>query len=334
LLQVENLAFVADPTQATGVRAAIEVSVDGRTWQQVATLNDSEPTDHHYTVRMTQEGHVEIGFGDGQRGRRLPTGSNNVRAVYRVGSGSKGNLAALGLTKPIKPNPLVDSVLQPLAASGGGDMESVDSLRENAPSSLLTLDRAVSLRDFTHLAGRHSSVWQARAFAMPTGFARHESVEVVVVPAGGGDLTTALKNELENYLEAAATPGVEVQVTRFEAIVLDLDIKVQVVTSSFDPDTVIEDVRTALVQAFALRRAELGRPLHRSAIYQVVEAVQGVENSACTIANSTVQGATRPRRVARGAELDIRAIFPGERQIIYIDPAQSKITIGYEEFTL
>jgi hypothetical protein len=156
----------------------------------------------------------------------------------------------------------------------------------------------------------------------------------VVVPAGGGDLTASLKNDLETYLEAAAVPGVEVQVTRFDAIVLDLDIKVQVVTSAFDPDAVLADVRAALAQAFALRKAALGRPLHRAAIYQVVEAVKGVENSTCMIKDSTVQGASKPRRVARGSDLDIRAIFATERQIIHIDPRQSSITMAYEEFTL
>jgi Baseplate J-like protein len=333
-LKVEGLAFVADATQAAGVRAAIEVAVGDRIWQQVATLNDSGPTDHHYEVRMTQEGYVEIRFGDGQHGRRLPTGASNVRAVYRAGSGSAGNLPAESLGKSVKPHPLIASVRQPLPASGGGDMESADSLRQNAPASLLALGRAVSLRDFTHLAGRHSSVWHARAFALPTGLARHETVEVVIVPAGGGDLTESLRTDLATYLEAIALPGVEVVVTQFVPIVLDLDVTVRVQTSAFDPEVVIRDVRAALEQAFALQRSAFARPLYRAALFEVVEAVTGVENSVCTIRETTVQNGAAPRRIARGPSQDIRLLVPADNQIIFIDPALSQIDVTYQEFTL
>ncbi|MEK7738003.1 MAG: hypothetical protein AAB319_09650, partial [Pseudomonadota bacterium] len=93
-LEVADLSFVADAGMSAGVRADITLAVAGETWTQVASLKDSGPTDAHYQVRIDQDGHADIQFGDGRNGRRLPTGGNNVRVSFRQGSGAAGNLDA------------------------------------------------------------------------------------------------------------------------------------------------------------------------------------------------------------------------------------------------
>jgi len=333
MLEVDDIAFTADATRASGVRAALEVDVAGRTWTQVDTLARSTPTDPHYTVRMTQNGHVEVGFGDGVHGRRLPSGPGNVRASLRVGTGAAGNLDPGQLQQIARPNPRVAAVTQPLPTSGGGDRETVESLRTNAPASLLTLERAVSLRDFTHLAGRSSGVWQARAFAKPTGFGRRESVEVVIIPAGGS-WQPALKASLESYLAAHTLPGVVVTVSPFAPVHLVLDVTVRVVSSAFDPEAVLVEVRAALISALALERARLGAPIHRAAIFKIVESVAGVENATCMITevkDSEVPGLFVHQVV--GADGTIRAVFPKPTQAIFLATG-TDVSLGYQEFTL
>ena len=333
MLEVDDIAFIADATRASGVRAALDVHVAGRTWTQVDTLAGSTPTDPHYTVRMTQDGHVEVGFGDGVHGRRLPSGPGNVRASLRVGTGAAGNLDPGQLQQIARPNPRVAAVTQPLPTSGGGDRETVDSLRTNAPASLLTLERAVSLRDFTHLAGRSSSVWQARAFAKPTGFGRSESVEVVIIPAGGS-WQPALKASLESYLAAHTLPGVVVTVSPFAPVHLVLDVTVRVVSSAFDPEAVLIEVRAALTSALALERARLGAPIHRAAIFKIVESVAGVENATCMI--TEVKDSEVPGLLVRqvvGPDGTIRAVFPKPTQAIFL-AAGTDVSLGYQEFTL
>ena len=54
-----NVSFIADATQPSGVKAAIEVKVAGRAWEQAAGFQNSLPTDPHYTVRMTEDGQSE-----------------------------------------------------------------------------------------------------------------------------------------------------------------------------------------------------------------------------------------------------------------------------------
>ena len=62
-------------------------------------------------------------FGDGVRGARLPTGSNNVRATYRKGLGAAGNVARRH-ADAADDRPLgLKGVSNPLAAEGGTDPE-------------------------------------------------------------------------------------------------------------------------------------------------------------------------------------------------------------------
>jgi predicted phage baseplate assembly protein len=281
-LDVEGVAFIADATKSSGVAVAMEVEVAGQIWEQVSTLKDSAPGDHHYAIRMTEEGYVKILFGDGEYGRRLPSGKNNIRVRYRVGSGLAGNVPVGGLEKPVNPHPLIDAVRQPLHAAGGGDMEDVASLRENAPSTLLALERAVSLSDFSHLAAAQSSVWQAKAYSQILHGGRTEIVKVVIVLADG--VTSQDINEtIGSFLQSHALPGVQVQPEDFEPLRFGVKAIVRVKPDEFIAEDVVKEVISALSDHFTLKNRKLGEHLYLSEVYKVVEGVKGVENSICEI---------------------------------------------------
>ena len=334
-LDTNNVSFVGGSEFPAGVRAAVVVRVGERTWQQVPSLNDSAPEAPDYVVRMNEDGTLEFQFGDGRRGRRLPSGENNVRITARVGTGLAGNLEPYSLTKPVKPHYLLDAVVQPVATRGGNDMEGVESMRENAPAAVLTLGRAVSLADYTHLAASNSSVWQARAFRVPPGMGRSEHVKVAVVPAGGGELGT-LKPSLEQYLSRHAPPGVKVSVVAFDSLLLDAEVELGVRTDQYDPDMVRRGVREALLGAFALRVSPLGQPLFRSRVFQVIESVEGVANAQCRINPDGFRNAAgeerRPHPV-RGSDGHIKRVSPAPDQVIYADRELSNLTITARDFT-
>ena len=282
VLAQQAVSFVPDPKQPRGVRADIDVVVDGRIWEQVGTLRDVGPADSVYAVKITEDGTLELEFGDGQTGRRLPTGSNNVRVRARVGVGLAGNLPAGTLTKITRPHPLVSAVQQPLPAVGGNDRETADSLRKTAPTTLLTLERCVSPADFASLAAAHASIWQARAFVRPSLGTRAHRVEVVVVPADGAELGE-LAQTLATFLQSHALPNVEVTVTRFVPLPVTLAVTVEIDLAAFDPAVVLRDVRAALYDALSLRRRQLGQPVFLGDIYAVVENVTGVSTSRCVL---------------------------------------------------
>lgn len=317
LLAVDNVSFIQDATMPSGVRADIALIVDKRTWTQVATLHNSEPTDSHYTVRLTEDGHLLIQTGDGKRGRRLPTGTNNVTVRYRVGNGLGGNIKTGSISKPVKPLHLIDSVRQALAATGGNGLEGIESLRDSAPATVLTLERAVSLRDYASLAGAQSSVWQAAAFVRQLRRRGRSRVEVVVVPAGGGELGD-LQEALTTTLQAHALPTVDVEVTRYNPVHFHVDVTVRVKFAVYEPEDVVAAVRSALLNAFTLRRRRLGQDLYVSEVFRVVEAVVGVENSICIV----------------NGDSSIQRVPASDRSIVFIDPDQSVVQVEAEEYKL
>lgn len=330
-LEVSDLSFVADPTMTAGVRADLDVIVAGETWTQVANLKDSESSDAHYQVRVDEDGHATIQFGDGRHGRRLPSGGSNVRVAFRQGSGSVGNLDPGSLVKLSRPHALIESLVQAIPSSGGADRETNSDLRENAPATLLALDRAVSLEDYTQLARGHASVWQARAFRRQPGLGQRERLEVVVMAAGGGVLSESLKAELRDFLAARGQPGVVITVGDFERVTFRLSVTIRVRTEAFDRLEVIDAVRTALESGFTEKVRQLGQPLYRGEIYEVVDRVTGVENSDCTIALVPPAAGVSPVRAALidGSVLVAR---PGDRQCLVLATGGAAIVV--EEYTL
>jgi predicted phage baseplate assembly protein len=225
---------------------------------------------------------VRILFGDGEYGRRLLSGKNNIRVRYRVGTGIAGNVPVGGLEKPVNPHPLIEAVRQPLLAAGGGDMESVASLRENAPSTMLALERAVSLSDFSHLAAAQRSVWQAKAYSQILHGGRTESVKVVIVPAGGVH-SPEINDALCSFLQKHVLPGVQVTVDDCVKKRFDLSIIVRIKTDEFIGEEVEKAVASAVADHFTLKNRKLGEHLYLSEVYKIVEGVQGVENSVCVL---------------------------------------------------
>ena len=78
------------------VNSALEIYVDdGTLWTRMERLSDFGPNDKVYVVVEDSEGQSSIRFGDGEHGARLPSGSSNVVATYRLGSDADGDNSAL-----------------------------------------------------------------------------------------------------------------------------------------------------------------------------------------------------------------------------------------------
>lgn len=335
-LKVDDLSHVPDPAFMQGVRADLEVWVGGRRWQQVDSLDSSGPEEHQYAVTQLESGNVTLCFGDGSHGRRLPTGNNNVRARYRRGAGLAGNIAPGALVKPLSPHPWIDAILQPMAASGGNDREDISTLRDNAPASTLTLGRALSLVDFQHLAISQAGVWQARAFRPAPDGRPGETVRVVVLPAGGGELGT-LEGDLQTFLQHRAEPQVQVDIAPWQPLIFSVDVSLAVDSRAFQPELVVDAVRNTLLETFSLRRRTLGAPLFRSHIMASVESVEGVSHCSLVISSQLVDGAGNAAiaaRVVRAADASIRRISARPEQLLHLDAALSHITINSHEWSL
>jgi predicted phage baseplate assembly protein len=215
-------------------------------------------------------------FGNGREGARLPTGIENVRAVYRSGIGKGGNVKAdqisLLSTRPLG----AKEVVNPLPASGGADRETRDQARRNAPLAVMALDRLVSVQDYQDFTRVFAGIGKSRAAELSDG--RRQIVHLTV--AGADDIPIEYHSDLYRNLTAAlrrfGDPSQPFRIDRRELLLLVLSAKVRI-----DPDHVWEAVepriRAALLDAFGFDRRELGDDAPLSVAISVMHAIPGVE---------------------------------------------------------
>ena len=183
--QQKPLTYVQAPTPSGG-ESTLEVRVNGVKWHGVPSLYNEVPAARVYTTLNQADGRSEVLFGDGIEGSLLPTGQSNIQASYRSGSGSAGNVGAGALTSLIDRPLGVSSVTNPEAAAGGQDPEQVSDIRVNAPRTVLTLGRAVSITDYENFARSFAGIAKAHALWIQDGPGR--GVFLTVAGAGGAAL--------------------------------------------------------------------------------------------------------------------------------------------------
>ena len=185
---------------ASGVQNTLELRVNGLLWTEQPSLYGAGPDAHVYTTRIDNEARMQLLFGDGRQGARLPTGQMNVQARYRSGIGPDGEVAARTLTM-LRAMPLgLRGVSNPLPASGAQGPEQLADARRNAPLTLLAFERVVSLPDFQDFARAFPGIGKARAdLAWVAGSTR---VLLSVLGATGGAPGAQV---LDNLRQAIAT---------------------------------------------------------------------------------------------------------------------------------
>lgn len=143
-LAAESPEDVAPETDAGGSLRSFWVR-----WSRVDDLLSAAGDERVYALDPV-EGAVT--FGDGEHGRVPPTGRDSVRATYRTGGGTVGNVAAGAVDELKSALPLVEAVTNPVAGDGGTDQESTAAVLERAPRKLRDRNRAVCVPDVERLA--------------------------------------------------------------------------------------------------------------------------------------------------------------------------------------
>lgn len=290
---LERQRPAADDIEDLGADAVTEVE-DAETdacwvrWRRVESFFESGPRSRHYMLDY-QTG--VISFGDGAKGMIPSEGQNNVRASsYRIGGGAAGNVNAGTLTSLTRAIAYIETVNNPLAATGGADRESVAEAKERAPYTIKSRDRAVTAEDFEMLALRASTTL-ARAKCVPDRGHRG-AVTLVVVPkaeTGNEDMIKRLipSNEVlryvKRYLDDRRLVGTILNVTkpRYDDFSLKVTLLRRTVGTSDRLRRDIDDkLRRYLHPLLGGRDGkgwEFGRPVLKTELIHVVEEIPGVE---------------------------------------------------------
>jgi hypothetical protein len=305
-LKQTPLTYVASAASPSGVRSTLRVWADEVEWHEVPWLYGRGPRERVFITRQDGEGKTWIQFGDGLTGSRLPTGQRNVRAEYRRGIGSAGIVKAgqidLLLTRPAG----LKEVTNPLPAADGKDPEVLADARRNAPLTVLTLDRVVSLRDFEDFARAFAGIYKARA----TWSWFHHTRGVFLTVAGfeGGAVSVAGRRKLKDALAAWGDPFVPVAVESHAAATFRAGLRVKV-DRDREAALVLRAVNEALRRAFSFEERDLGQPVTLAELTATAQRVPGVVavQVAALYRSGTAPAALLPER------LPCRAPLPGER---------------------
>ena len=273
-LKREPLTWRAAATES-GVEAELTLRVGDIAWRRRDSLYGSGPTDHHYSLETDAQGRSVVVFGDGQRGARLPSGANNVRASARQGLGSAGNVRAGSLSQ-LASRPLgLKGVSNPLPASGGTDAEPTEQARRSLPLVTRTLGRVVSVQDHEDFALAFAGIGKAsaRVLNLPAG----RTVVVSVASSDGSPLLPGnpVWAHLLAALQAGGDPHVPLLLLDHAPRRFRLGLKFR-----RDPawafDTVAAAIDSALRQHYAFAQRGLGQPVHSSELIATLHGVPGV----------------------------------------------------------
>lgn len=269
------LTYVPSSSAPGGAATTLSVRVNGVRWKEVRSLYGRGPRDRVYVVRITDDGKATIVFGDGVAGARVPTGVENVTGDYRVGSGLKGQVGAGRLTL-LAGAPLgVRSVTNPFPASGADEPERFERARQNAPHTVLTFDRIVSLQDYEDFAAAFAGVGKAQAAWLWSGESR-----IVHLTVGGADgqpfaAGAVTLGDLRDAVAQAGEPRRLVRIESFEPLRFEVEARI-VVDPDYEPAAVLAAVADDVRAEFAFERRAFAQSVAESEVVASIQRVPGV----------------------------------------------------------
>ena len=200
---------------ASGTQTTLEIRVSDVLWKEVPTLNGRGPNERIYITRVDNDGNTTVIFGDGKTGARLPTGRENIKAKYRKGIGRCGLVNANQLSQLITMPLGVKSATNPIKSDGAADAEHLEQVRANAPVTVLTLDRIVSLQDFQDFARAFAGIDKALAIWKWMGGRQHVVLTVAGTDGAVVEEDSTLGKNLLDAMHKASDANIPVSLQRY-----------------------------------------------------------------------------------------------------------------------
>ena len=272
-LQKSPLTYLQSGTSAsgTGYKSALLVWVDGVQWTEVPSFYGQAPNAKIFVTREDENNQTHVQFGDGVNGSRLPSGTNNVVAAYRYGSGAESPDAG-SLSVILQSWPGLRSIVNPVAVGGGSDPDPAAKIKTYAPASVLTFGRAISADDYEVIAAQAPGVSRAASYWVWDSVQQRMMVRVYV-----GDDANAVASA-NTALAAASDPNRPLKVIQATPVPLTLALSL-VVDPRYPAPDVVNGVTAALIDSntglLGTGPVRIGQSVFHSKICQVCLAVPG-----------------------------------------------------------
>lgn len=322
-LKKPPLTYVSAPTPS-GTQSTLVVRVNGVQWNEAPSLYGLDPGSQSYIIRIDNDSKASVIVGNGESGARLPTGSENVVATYRAGIGPEGEVEA-GKLSLLPKRPLgIREVTNPLPATGAAPPETLANARGNAPVTVLTLDRIVSLSDFEDFTRAFTGIGKAQANVVWNG--NSQLVHLTVAAEQGHPVLpdSDLYRNLVGAIDRVRDPHHPVFVQSYEGVLFSLTATV-LIDSAYVAAQVLTDVEAALLKAFSFEERSFGQAVTAAEAVKVIQQVPGVLYTDF----EGLYGATAPDTAeqnlqAKTARWEGKVILPA--QLLLLNPTGVNVT--------
>ena len=300
--------------------STLSVSVNGVRWREVRTFSASRPDATVYVVSQLPDGSVQVQFGDGGNGARLPFGTGNVTAAYRYGA-SAPPPAAGSLATVLQPQPNLGSVRNPTDIIPGTAPETAAETAAAAPATVVLLPGAtsaspplISLSDSERLAATVGGVTRVRAYWTWDPGLRCPAITVYV----GSETDTAAAVTAAGRLFPQGASRVPLSAAPARSIGLAVDCQL-LCASGASGDSVRAAATEALTGSgglFSPTRMAIGQRLYRSQ----VEGALTAGGIAAVLGLSV-------HRQGEGDAVDAPALNPGQDGYFSLSAADLSISV-------
>jgi hypothetical protein len=259
----------------TGMQSTLTIQVNGIPWDEAPSLYDLSPDSKKYIVQQKDNGQVEIIFGDGIKGARLPTGQENIIATYRQGIGFIGEVVSNSLTLlQTRPQGIV-SVTNPMPASGAAQPETLATAHHSVPSTVLTMNRIISLSDFEHFTQAFRGISKAQVQLLQQD---NEPLLYITIAGENDRMIDINSNLYKNLLNAIATfrnPGPPVMIGNYEHLPFNLTAHLTL-DPKYQPNQLFHKVEAALLATYSFDRQNLTQNVTAGRVIETIRSVVGV----------------------------------------------------------
>jgi hypothetical protein len=263
-------------------------------WRPVRDLLSSHANSKEFTVEVETDGTAYLRFGDDVLGAR-PLSGTKFLATYRIGNGVAGNTGADTLahivSSTLTDRTAIIAVRNPLPAAGGLEPETLEEVRQNAPSAFRVQERAVTPADYEEIAIRQEladrcGIDVQRAAATPRWTGSWHTMFVTVDRLGAAQVDRDFEKKLRGCLERFRMAGEDLEINEPQYVSLEIEIAVCI-----KPGYYFSHVKQALMQVFSdgilpnnqrglfhPDNLSFGQTVYLSTLIAAAQTVEGLES--------------------------------------------------------
>ena len=212
--------------------STITVNVGTREYKQIDNIITIDSASEIYLLQEVADESYELLFGDGILGKKLSNG-DVIKIGYVVTKGTDGNGPSLFnyagttttsegvITNPTGPVTISTTT----SASGGGDIEPIESIKYFAPRIYASQNRAVTARDYEAIVQKIYPNTESVSVVGGEELDPPEFGKVIlsIKPKNGTTISDFTKNQILNDLKQYSVSGINQEIEDLKLLYVEID---------------------------------------------------------------------------------------------------------------